>query len=259
MYVLHGSPTGVEQDTLAAAWSVGGAAARRSSAWVHGVLDDPPDVPDVESLFRRGRDLHPSKLTLYRTDQMPPDDVTRRRGIPVTSIERTLCDLGAVVDTATLRGCILRALQKGITHPDRLIRRHLELGGKGRPGSAAARKVLAEVDVDLMLLESDLESALLALILEAGLPRPVLQHPIQLDGRRYRIDMAYPELMIAIEADGFVVHNGRSAFEDDRSRQNTLALAGWQVLRFTWRQVCTRRDWVVAQISEALDGAGPQR
>ena len=171
----------------------------------------------------------------------------------MTSIERTLCDLGAVVDIATVRECVLRALQRGLTHPDRLIRRHLELGGKGRPGSAAARMVLAEVDVDLMLLESDLESALLAVILDAGLPRPVLQHPVRLDGQRYRIDMAYPEMMVAIEADGFVVHSGRSVFEDDRSRQNALALAGWTVLRFTWRQVCTRPGWVVAQICDALD------
>lgn len=259
VFALDGSLGGTAQDTLAAAWAVGGAAARRSGSWVPEVLDDPPEVPDVVSCRGSGRALHPSELTLHRTDTLPPSDLTIRKGIPVTTVERTLCDLGAVVDLRTLRACVTRALQQRLTHPDRLIRRHLELGGQGRPGSSSLRLVLAEIDADLMLLESDLESALLALIVDAGLPRPVLQHPVELDGRRCRLDMAYPELHIAIEADGFAVHGTRSAFEDDRARQNQLTLAGWQVLRFTWRQVCREPEWVVSQIRTALDRATRQR
>ncbi len=259
VFALDDVPGGIEQDTLAAAWAVDGVAARRSGSWLHEVLDEPPPSPDVASLTSCGRSLHPSRLTLLRTDTLPASDVTVQKGIPVTTIERTLCDLGAVVDLSTLRSCVMRSLQKGLTHPDRLIGRHLELGGRGRHGSAGIRALLCEIDADLMLLESDLETSLLLVIVEAGLPRPALQHPVEVDGRRYRLDMAYPELRIAIEADGFVVHGTRPAFEDDRARQNRLVLAGWQVLRFTWRQVVGEPGWVVSQLRAAIDHAARRR
>lgn len=255
VFALDGFPGGDEQETLAAAWAVDGAAARRSSSWVLEVLDEPPPLPDVVSSGRAGKTLHPTKLTLHRTDTLPISDVIIHRGIPVTTIERTLCDLGAVVDLSTLRSCMMRSFQMGLTHPDRLIRRHLELGGRGRPGSAGLRALLGEIEPDLMLLESDLETTLLLLIVESGLPRPTLQHPVELEGQRYRIDMAYPELRIAIEADGFAVHGTREAFEGDRARQNRLMLAEWQVLRFTWRQVCRQPEWVVDQLRTAVAGA----
>ena len=57
-------------------------------------------------------------------------------------------------------------------------------------------------------------------------------------GQRFRLDAAYPELMIFMEGDGFGVHSQRDPFEIDRSRQNLLVLAGWLPLRFTWRLTC---------------------
>lgn len=259
VFALAAIPGSIEQDTLAAAWAVDGAASHRSCAWLAGVLDTAPDVPDVTSLHRRGRELHPERLTLHRSDHLPPTDLTRRRGIPTTTVERLICELGAVADAETVQQCTERALRLGLTHLDRLIARHLELAGRGRPGSAIARQVLADIDPDLSLLESELEADLLKLLVAAGLPRPTLQHPVEVEGRRYRIDMAYPELRIAIEADGFEVHGSRPGFESDCRRQNALVLAGWQVLRFTWRQVCREPEWVIAQVRSALDRATRRR
>ncbi len=54
-----------------------------------------------------------------------------------------------------------------------------------------------------------------------------------LGDHRYRIDLAYPDLRIAIELDGWAVHGTRGAFDHDRARGNELALAGWTLLRFT--------------------------
>jgi len=47
------------------------------------------------------------------------------------------------------------------------------------------------------------------------------------------LDLAYPELMIAIELDGWSVHRWRTAFDRDRSRKNRLEVHGWMVLQFT--------------------------
>lgn len=51
-------------------------------------------------------------------------------------------------------------------------------------------------------------------------------------GRRYRLDLAFPEHKIAIEVDGFR-HHGKylSDFRRDRVRQNLLVAHGWKVLR----------------------------
>jgi len=67
----------------------------------------------------------------------------------------------------------------------------------------------------------------------AGLPRPVQQHKLRVNGRTIRIDLAYPELRIAIEYDGWEYHSTRGAFDRDRARANELELLGWTVLRFT--------------------------
>jgi very-short-patch-repair endonuclease len=56
---------------------------------------------------------------------------------------------------------------------------------------------------------------------------------VKIDGHRFKLDLAYPEIRLAIEVDGFAVHSTRSAFDHDRTRENLLVTGGWTVLRFT--------------------------
>jgi len=88
------------------------------------------------------------------------------------------------------------------------------------------RSLLVERDPTLAPAESDLETLLTKILREGGLPAPVRQHEVEIDGHSFRLDAAYPELMIFIEGDGFGVHSQRDPFETDRSRQNLLVLAG---------------------------------
>jgi very-short-patch-repair endonuclease len=69
---------------------------------------------------------------------------------------------------------------------------------------------------------------------------------------RARIDLAFVDLRIAIEVDGFAYHSDRSRFQRDRSRQNLLVGLGWTVLRFTWEDVTRRPDEVIQMIRAAL-------
>ena len=43
-----------------------------------------------------------------------------------------------------------------------------------------------------------------------------------------------------------------TAFQNDRKRQNWLALRGWQVLRFTWLDITQNPDRVLAEIRAAI-------
>ena len=47
------------------------------------------------------------------------------------------------------------------------------------------------------------------------------------------MDLAYPELAIAIEYDSDAFHPETSALEEDARRRNRLRLAGWTVLELT--------------------------
>lgn len=78
--------------------------------------------------------------------------------------------------------------------------------------------------------------ALLFQLRAAGLPEPEREWRF-LPGRRYRIDLAYPNRRWAIECEGGVWVNGRhtrpSGYLGDMRKYNELAIAGWRLLRVT--------------------------
>ena len=89
-------------------------------------------------------------------------------------------------------------------------------------------------------------------LVEGGLPEPVLHHPVVVDGGRYVIDLAYPEIELAIEYDGFEFHSSRSAFDRDRQRANLLTAHGWTILRITSEMTDAEIVRIVATTRVAL-------
>ena len=97
-------------------------------------------------------------------------------------------------------------------------------------GSAQARRVAA---LAVEFADSPQETRLRLVIVGAGLPTPVPQFRVfDAEGFVAWVDLAYPELRIAIEYDG-LWHAERRAFLDDRRRLNRLVAAGWVVLHVT--------------------------
>lgn len=83
---------------------------------------------------------------------------------------------------------------------------------------------------------SDLEDTALLHLRAAGLPLPVQEYRFN-SARRWRFDLAYPDIKLAIECEGGVYSNGRhtrgAGFEKDAEKYNSAALMGWRVLRYT--------------------------
>jgi len=75
---------------------------------------------------------------------------------------------------------------------------------------------------------------------------------ITVNGARYFIDIAFRGARLAIEIDGRLHEDDPAIFESDRVRQNALVLAGWRVLRFTYRMLVEEPDLVIATILRAL-------
>jgi very-short-patch-repair endonuclease len=72
---------------------------------------------------------------------------------------------------------------------------------------------------------------------------------VAVDGHRYRLDFAWPEHKVALEADGFGAHSGYGSFHDDHLHDLRLRRADWDVLRVTDE---TPTQEIVDTVTDAL-------
>jgi hypothetical protein len=209
-------------------------------------MEDPADRRVDVLVPRASRAESRADRRVHRGD-LPDDDVTRRRSLPVTTPERTWRDLAGVLQPAALLAVTDQLLEGWCTTAG--LHAQLDACPTGR-GAARARTVLP---LGSDLAESPMESVLRWLVHDAGLPAPVLQHPVHDGAGRFvgRADLAWPDRKVIVEFDGDV-HRERSVFVKDLRRQNALVAEGWTILRFTSADVLGRPTDVVAQIRRAL-------
>ena len=98
---------------------------------------------------------------------------------------------------------------------------------------------------------SELEDAVLDLILRGGLAHPDVNAPLVLAGRRVVPDFRWPQQHLVVEADGAAWHDNRLSREDDAERQALLEAHGERVLRVTWKQSITRPRETLSRIRAA--------
>ena len=255
VYRLVGPPLTWRSRLLAPILSSGpdAMASHLAAAALHGLDGYPEGTPELSiprGLGRRRPDIRVHTSTdLDRCTRMVVD------GIPVTDVARTILDVGRVVGDRRLHRTIEGARRGGLTDWPRIIATLAVHARRGRPGVARLRRVIAANAHRDEITDSDLELLVLALLREAGLPEPVLHHRVY-DGARFvaEVDLAYPDLRIAIEIDGRV-HLEAEVRERDLPRQNDLVLSGWIVLRFTWSRYRTRPASIVAEVRAARQAA----
>ena len=68
----------------------------------------------------------------------------------------------------------------------------------------------------------------------------------------FTVDFRWLAERLVVELDGWDSHGTRSAFEADRARDTELHVRGFQVIRFTWRQLTERPAEVAAALRELL-------
>ena len=248
VYRLAANATSWNQAALAAcmAADVGAVASHRAAALLWGLRGLEQAPIEITVPGRRGGEL--PGVILHRTDLLDGVDVTRRRGIPVTAPARTLLDLGAVVGVEVLEPALEDAVLRGLA-PFPWLRRTLDRsGGPGRRGAATLRRLLEARDPATAPTESMLEDLLVRVLRKGGLPEPVRQYRVG----DFRVDLAYPEIRVAIEADSRVWHGGRADVQRNSSKRNLLGGSGWRVLHFTWFDATTRPASVVATVAAQM-------
>ena len=204
----------------------------------------------VAALACPPRPFGPSRprIEVHASTTLDPADVTTVDGIPCTTVARTLVDLGDVVPR--------RAVERAVDQAEllrlfdlRAVEDALDRAGRRR-GAGLLRAVLADYE-EPTITRRELEERFLALCRSASLPSPSVNAWITLsEGVAYQADFLWREHKLIVETDGRDVHTTRKAFEHDRERDQRLTLAGFTVVRFTWRQV-TREP---RRVAEALRG-----
>jgi len=248
-YARSGTPPTVFQAMAAAVYAAGpGAWASHGTA---GLLWQFPRVnPDVvEVVTPLDRKVGLVGVTGHRSGALFTDDLTIHRRIPTTTPERTLVDLSAGLTDAALARILDDGLRRRMLRLDRLRRCVGRLAGAPRRKPSAIHALLAERLPGYDPGDSDLETRVLRLLVAGGFAPPAQQYRLKLGGRTVRLDLAHPQVMLAMELDGWEHHRARTAFDDDRARGNLIVAAGWTLVRFTSRTPdaeilgCVRAVW----------------
>ena len=175
-----------------------------------------------------------------------PDDVTVLNGIPVTTLARTVVDMAPGLGESALR----RLIDDAIRHPaydQAAMDRQL---ARGRPGAPAVRAELLSRHPDSHRTRSEFEAIALPLLAHHGLPRPEVN--VWLPGLGNEVDLLWRNERVVVEWDSRAHHDNDPSFEHDREQNVELLAAGYVPLRFTWRQLHDRPEWVAAHIAKAL-------
>jgi len=168
---------------------------------------------------------------VYRTRMLDPRDFTTEDGIPVTSVARTLLDLGAVLRPQDLVKALDRAERLRIFDLDAVV--EVLDRAKGRRGATALRRAIAVYEPSTQ--RSELERRFRNLLESAGdIPRPVFNALIDGETGTHEVDAHWPERRLVVQLDGFEFHRTRRDRERDAASDADLELAGHRVMRLTW-------------------------
>jgi predicted transcriptional regulator of viral defense system len=248
VYAVGHRASTVEGRWMAAVLAVGPDAAlsHRSAGQLWRLLPISSTVPEIT---RPGYGRARPGIRVHRS-RIPPDEAGAVRGIPVTSVSRTLLDLAAVLDKRRLERALneveVLRLSDRLSLPD-LLNRYPR-----RRGSAVLRALLRDDETTRGVTRSELEERFVAFVDGHGLPRPRLNVDLAVNGRFFRVDCLWVEHRMVIELDGRAAHGTAKAFEKDRERDRLLMAEGWRVIRVTWRQLRDDAPAVAADLRKLL-------
>ena len=146
MYRVRGAPLTTRQRLLATTlWAGDDCAISHLAAGRLLRLDAVPKPMVIDVSVGRATGLATNGVVVHRTPIDRIDRVTVD-GIRCTSATRTIIDLAAVLDGETLEASFESARRLGLTAPSTLAKRAAAICGRGRPGSALVRHLLAVLE-----------------------------------------------------------------------------------------------------------------
>jgi hypothetical protein len=192
----------------------------RAAAYLLGLIRGPAPPPEVITPTERKID----GIVTRRSRRVHSRDISTWRGVPVTTVARTIVDLARDLDeNEVARACH----EAGVRY--RTTPRQVEAVLDRRPSSPGAGKLRRVLRGDVRVTLSVLERRFVDLMDEEGLPLPVTN---RVAGGR-RVDCRWPEHRLTVELDGYRYHASRHAWEQDRRREREARARGDEFRRYT--------------------------
>ncbi|KXO98984.1 DUF559 domain-containing protein [Tsukamurella pseudospumae] len=214
----------------------GGVADRETALFWHGMTDESPSTIGVTvPVARRLRATHGYAIRTRRR-ALDRADVVDVDGVAVTSKALSVLEMAdaKVMD---------RALQQGDVTLEELSEA-LERNAHAK-GISAARAIFDIASGDT---ESEAERIFLALLHLHG----ITGWTMQLTFRGWRVDIAFPDIRLAVEINGWAFHRSRARWQSDQDKANALTVAGWSVLNFSWHHLTDDPEGVITTLAEAI-------
>ena len=209
----------------------GAALSHRSAAALWGLWPSGRSRIDVTT----SRRIRPSRGIQSHRATLPDDEITTRRGIPVTTVPRTLLDLAAALPRHQVEHAINEAQVQRLGDPIPLAA--LLARYPRRRGVAVARAILDDARIGSTITRSELEERFSTFLLHHGLPWPEINANIGFGDGSVECDFVWRAQSLIAELDGHAFHATAADYERDRARDRALSVAGWRVVRITWRQL----------------------
>lgn len=238
--VGHRAPS-IEARYLAAVRACGAEAllCGHAAAFLLGVRRGRPPMPEVRAPTER----RIAGVRTHRARRIDPRDATTWRGVPVTSVARTLVDLAATLSPDELaRACD----EAGVRHET--TPRQVDAVLRRSPNAPGAGRLRAVLRGDARVTLSALERRFLQRLREARLELPETNRAI--DGRR--LDCRWPARRLTVELDGYRYHHSRHAWEQDRRRAREARARGDDFRRYTYGDVFDEPALMLAELRALL-------
>jgi hypothetical protein len=156
-------------------------------------------------------------------------EATSLRGIPVSTVPRTILDFARVAKPEEVALAINEAKLRNLAKHGQIAR--LPQTHAHYPGIAAVKAALG--DSPTRFTRSGLERRFLRFCSSHGIPLPDCNVPLMFDGRPIEADCVWPQHKLIVELDDRATHSSPASFDNDRARDRALAVEEWRPLRVT--------------------------
>ncbi len=194
-----------------------------------------PDLPVEITIAHARRLTVPEWGVVVRSSWLEPELHKRRRadGLQVASPLRCLMRLAESAHPVRFEKAAEDLWHRHLISPESaglFLAAHRR---SGRGGVEVFEDWLQRAAGRTRAQQSGLEVELAAALVAFGLPQPHRQYPLQLRGRlTIHLDLAYPEVKLAIEPGASWWHGGDERARSDHERDRLCGEQGWQVMRF---------------------------
>jgi hypothetical protein len=239
--VGHVAPS-VTGDLFAAVLYAGPGAmlSHMTAAWWRGLIEYAAPVIHVRSPHRR------KSRPWIQVHGQRNAQRTWHKQLPVTSLDQTMLDLAASADLKLVRKALGRLDYRYELDSDKLAR----ICRRGRPGSAALKKAIANYDPRFGRTNSPLEDDWLFFCEEFDVPKP---DRVNVRVHGVMVDAHYVDQRLVIELDGGDNHHSAAQMRRDHRNDLTLRGHGLHVNRYSRDLVHDEPLRVRADVLAALE------